>query len=45
LTGVFDHSTITEQQLDGGGIGIQVNILGRVYQLTADGSLEALPSG
>ncbi|NCF80577.1 MAG: hypothetical protein GWP74_03105, partial [Proteobacteria bacterium] len=45
FTGVFDHSTITEQQLDGGGIGIQVNILGRVYQLTADGSLEALPSG
>jgi hypothetical protein len=45
LTGVFDHSTITEQRLDGGGIGIQVSILGRVYQLTADGSLEALPNG
>ena len=45
LTGVFDHSTITEQQLDGGGIGIQVSILGRVYQLTTDGSLEALPKG
>jgi len=43
LTGVIDHTSITEQRLDDGGIGIQVSILGQAYQLATDGSLEALP--
>ena len=45
MAGVIDHASITEQRLDDGGIGIQVSILGRTYQLAADGSLEALPKG
>jgi chromosome segregation ATPase len=45
MAGVIDHTSITEQRLDDGGIGIQVSILGRAYQLAADGSLEALPNG
>jgi hypothetical protein len=45
MAGVIDHTSITEQRLDNGGIGIQVSILGRAYQLAADGSLEALPKG
>ena len=43
MAGITDHAGITEQRLEGGGVGIQVSILGRAYQLTADGSLEALP--
>ncbi|MDX2314781.1 MAG: hypothetical protein QNL90_12015 [Gammaproteobacteria bacterium] len=43
MAGITDHASITEQRLEGGGIGIQVSILDRAYQLTADGSLEALP--
>ena len=39
MDGVLGHTTITEQRLDDGGIGIQVDILGRTYQLAADGSL------
>jgi hypothetical protein len=45
MAGVVEHATITEQRLEAGGIGIQVSILGRAYQLGADGSLEALPRG
>ncbi len=45
MAGVSNHASITEQRLDGGGIGIQVSILERAYQLTTDGSLEALPKG
>ena len=43
MAGVSDHANITEHRLGGGGIGIQVSILDRSYQLTANGSLEALP--
>jgi hypothetical protein len=43
MAGITDHASITEQRLEGGGIGIQVSILDRAYQLTANGSLEALP--
>ncbi len=45
MAGVMNHTRITEQHLDNGGIGIQVSILGRAYQLAADGSLEPLPNG
>ncbi len=45
LTGVIDHSEIVEQRLDDDGLGFQVDILGRVYQLDPAGSLEKLPSG
>jgi len=44
MAGVSDHADITEHRLDAGGIGIQVSILDRAYQLTANGSLEALPT-
>lgn len=43
LAGVMDHATVIEQRLVGGGVGIQVGVLGRAYQLDADGSLERLP--
>ena len=43
MAGITDHASITEQRLEGGGIGIQVSILDRAYQITANGSLEALP--
>jgi hypothetical protein len=45
LAGVMGHTTVTEQRLDDGGVGIQVGILGRTYQLDSNGSLERLPSG
>jgi chromosome segregation ATPase len=45
VAGVLDHATVVEQQLADGGVGIQVSILGRAYQLDAAGSLERLPSG
>lgn len=45
VAGVLDHASIVEQQLADGGAGIQVGILGRAYQLAADGSLERLPDG
>lgn len=45
LVGVVNHTTITEQRLDDGTLGIQVDILGRAYQLDPNGSLERLPSG
>lgn len=45
LAGVRDHAAVTEQQLAGGGVGFQVSILGRAYQLDSAGSLEPLPSG
>jgi len=45
IAGVLGHATITEQRLDNGGFGIQVRVLGRAYQLDANGSLERLPSG
>jgi phage host-nuclease inhibitor protein Gam len=45
MAGVMAHTNVTEQRLDDGGIGIQVDILGRAYQLDSDGSLEQLPSG
>jgi hypothetical protein len=41
--GVVEHTTITEQRLDDGGIGIQVSVLGRDYQLDSGGSLEYSP--
>jgi len=44
MAGVLGHATITEQRLDDGGLGIQVSVLGRAYQLGANGSLERLPS-
>ena len=45
MAGVLGYATITEQRLDDGGFGIQVNVVGRAYQLGANGSLERLPSG
>jgi len=45
VAGVLDHATVVEQQLADGGVGIQVGILGRAYQLDTAGSLERLPSG
>ncbi len=45
MDGVLDHAAITEKRLDDGGVGIQVSILGRTYELVADGSLERLPGG
>jgi len=45
VAGVLDYATVVEQQLAGGGVGIQVGILGRAYQLDAAGSLERLPRG
>jgi hypothetical protein len=45
LAGVTDYTTITEQRLAGGGVGIQVSVLGRDYQLDPGGSLERLPGG
>jgi hypothetical protein len=43
MAGIVDHTTITEQRLNEGGIGIQVSVLGRDYQLDPGGSLEPLP--
>lgn len=43
--GVLQHTTVTEQRLDDGGTGIQVNVLGRAYQLDSAGSLEPLSDG
>jgi Skp family chaperone for outer membrane proteins len=43
MTGVVDYAMMTEQRLYDGGIGIQLSVLGRDYQLGADGSLEILP--
>jgi len=43
MAGLMAHMTITEQRLDDGGIGIQVSILGRTYQLDTNGFLERLP--
>ena len=45
MAGVLDHTTITEQRMDDGGVGVRVGILGRAYRLDADGSLERLPGG
>ncbi|GMQ95596.1 MAG: hypothetical protein BMS9Abin14_044 [Gammaproteobacteria bacterium] len=45
MAGVLGQTAITEQRLDDGGFGIQVSVLGRAYQLDANGSLERLPSG
>jgi hypothetical protein len=45
VAGVSGHTTITEQRMDDGGIGIQVRILGRDYQLDANAYLERLPGG
>lgn len=45
LDGVIDHTTIDEQRLDNDRVGIRVGILGRVYQLEANGSLGTLPNG
>lgn len=43
MAGVLEHTTIVEQQLADGGVGIQVIVLGRDYQLNAGGSLEPFP--
>ena len=43
VAGVLGHTTITEQRMDDGGIGIRVRILGRAYQLDAKAYLERLP--
>ena len=43
MAGVLGHTTITEQRMDDGGIGIRVRILGRAYQLDAKAYLERLP--
>lgn len=43
LAGVMRHATIIEQRLEGGGVGVQVGILGRAYQLDSNGFLERLP--
>jgi hypothetical protein len=43
LNGVMEHTAIIEQRLDDGALGIQVSVLGRDYQLDADGSLAPLP--
>jgi chromosome segregation ATPase len=45
VNGVLDHAAVVEQRLADGGVGIQVGILGRAYQLDGAGSLERLPSG
>jgi chromosome segregation ATPase len=45
MAGVMKHTTVTEQRFDDGGVGIQVAILGRAYQLDSNGSLERIPSG
>jgi chromosome segregation ATPase len=45
MAGVSAHTSITEQRMDDGGIGIRVRILGRVYQLDANAYLERLPGG
>jgi hypothetical protein len=45
MAGVLGHTTITEQRMDDGGIGIRVRILGRAYQLDAKAYLERLPGG
>ncbi|TDJ20115.1 MAG: hypothetical protein E2O65_02645 [Gammaproteobacteria bacterium] len=45
MAGVLGHTTITEQRMDDGGIGIRVGILGRAYQLDAKAYLERLPGG
>ena len=45
IAGVMAHMAITGHKLDDGGIGIQVSILGRAYQLDANGFLERLPGG
>lgn len=43
LAGVLQHAHVVEQRLVGGGVGIQVGVLGRAYQLDANGALERLP--
>lgn len=43
LDGVMEHTAIVEQRLDDGAFGFQVSVLGRDYQLDADGSLAPLP--
>ncbi len=45
VAGVLDHAAIVEQRLADGGVGIQIGVLGRAYQLDGAGSLERLPSG
>jgi hypothetical protein len=45
MAGVMQYTTITEQRLADGGVGIQVGVLGRDYQLDPSGSLERLPEG
>ncbi len=45
MSGVLGHTTITEQRMDDGGIGIRVRILGRDYQLDANAYPERLPGG
>lgn len=45
VVGVVDHASVVEQQLADGGVGIQVGVLGRAYQLDSAGSLVRLPSG
>jgi hypothetical protein len=42
MAGVIDHTVVQEQELDDGGIGIQVIILGREYLLDPGGSLQPL---
>lgn len=45
LDGVLNHMSIDEQRLASGGVGIRVGVLGRDYQVEANGSLEPLPEG
>ncbi|MCZ6651436.1 MAG: hypothetical protein O7D91_00185, partial [Planctomycetota bacterium] len=45
MAGVLDHTTITEQRMDDGAVGIRVGILGRAYRLDANAYLERLPGG
>jgi len=45
MAGVLDHTTITEQRMGDGTVGIRVGILGRAYRLDANAYLERLPGG